>query len=79
MTSLGSQTGKPNSKATEEAFSMSLFADDTTVLGTSEEIEQGTSAIKTVKSRFEEENNDVKRNHSSSETQMPEAYECFEL
>ena len=47
--------GKPNIGATEETFSLSLFADDRTVLGTSEEIEQGTSAIKTVLHRFEKE------------------------
>ena len=48
--------GKPNSGATEEKFSLSLFVDDRTFLGTSEEIEQGTSAIKRVTNRFENKN-----------------------
>ena len=51
------QTGKFNSEAKRTHFSISLFADHTTVLGTAEEMEQGCQAIKETMQEFEEKNN----------------------
>ena len=42
------------------AFSISLLADDTTIIGTKSEIGRGVDSNKTVRRRFEEENNEDK-------------------
>ena len=47
------QTDKFNSEAKRTHFSISLFADDTTVLGTAEAMEQGCQAIKETMQEFE--------------------------
>ena len=54
------QTGKFNSGAKRTRLSISLFADDTTVLGTAEEKEQGCQAIKETMQEFQEKNNEKK-------------------
>jgi hypothetical protein len=51
---------KYNSEAISVDLSLSLFADDTTIIGTKEEIEDGVAAIKTTMAQFEEQNNDDK-------------------
>ena len=51
---------KSNSEAIEVVVDLSLFADDTTVVGDKEELEDGVAATKRVMSRFEERNNDDK-------------------
>ena len=47
-----------NSETRDAVFSISLFSDDTTLIGTKSEIESGVISIKTVMRRFEEENNE---------------------
>ena len=49
-----------NSEVRDAAFSISLFADDTTIIGTKSEIESGVNTVKSVMRRFEEENNEDK-------------------
>ena len=49
-----------NSEAKDVVFNISLFADDTTIIGTKSEIDSGVNSIKTVMRRFEEENNEDK-------------------
>ena len=51
---------KSNSEAIEVVVDLSLFADDTTVVGDEDELEDGVAATKRVMSRFEERNNDDK-------------------
>ena len=71
------QTGKFNSEAKRTHFSISLFADDTTVLGTAEEMEQGCQAIKETMQVFEEKNNEKKEENSFSEMRNPRRYRCW--
>ena len=51
------QFGKFNSECTRTHLTMSLFADDTTILGTTDEMETGCAAIKETMQMFEERNN----------------------
>ena len=51
---------KENSEAVELTIEKSLFADDTTIVGDKEEIEEGVGATKEVMASFEERNNDGK-------------------
>ena len=51
---------KAHSEAVEVWVDLSLFADDTTVVGDEEELEEGVEEIKRVMSQFEERNNDDK-------------------
>ena len=51
---------KKNSEAVEINVDKSLFADDTTIVGNAEELQEGTDIIKEVMGRFEERNNDGK-------------------
>ena len=51
---------KTNSEAVEVKIDKSLFADDTTILGNAEELQQGVDKTKEVMGRFEERNNDSK-------------------
>ena len=51
---------KHNSEAEEVAITSALFADDTTIVGTAEELEEGVQEIKRVMGKFEERNNDAK-------------------
>ena len=55
-----SQFGKYNSEAKTTSFSMSLFADDTTILGNKDEMETGCQIIKDTMQKFEEKNNSTK-------------------
>ena len=71
------QIGKFNSEAKRTHFSISLFADDTTVLGTAEEMEQGCQAIKETMQEFEEKNNEKRRKNSFSEMRNPRRYGCW--
>ena len=48
---------KPNSEAKRRNITMSLFADDTTVVGERGEMEQGVGVVKEALGRFEERNN----------------------
>ena len=52
-----SQFGKYNSEAKTTSLSMSLFADDTTILGNKDEMETGCQVIKETMQKFEEKNN----------------------
>ena len=54
------QYGRYNSEAKQTNITMSLFADDTTILGTKDELEQGCKIIKDVMTSFEEKNNEAK-------------------
>ena len=49
-----------SSEAENKKISLSLFADDTTIIGTKDEIEQGVTAVKSITNDFEERNNDDK-------------------
>ena len=71
------KTGKFNSDAKRTHFSISLFADDTTVLGTSEEMEQGCQAIKETMQQFKGKNNEKKRKNSFSEMRNPKRNGCW--
>ena len=51
---------KHNSEAVELVVDKGLFADDTTVVGNKEEMEQGVGVVKEVMGWFEERNNDGK-------------------
>ena len=51
---------KKHSEAVEVWLELSLFADDTTVVGDVEELEEGVEVTKKVMSEFEEKNNDDK-------------------
>ena len=51
---------KPNSEAKRVRIDLSLFADDTTVIGRRKEIEVGLRVTKEIMSKFEEKNNDAK-------------------
>ena len=51
---------KEHSEAVEVWVDISLFADDTTVVGDEEELERGVEAMKRVMGEFEERNNDGK-------------------
>ena len=51
---------KENSEAILVVLLLSLFADDTTVVGCGEELERGVAKVKEVMGRFEEKNNDDK-------------------
>ena len=51
---------KCNSEAIRVSLLLSLFADDTTVVGVGEELERGVAKVKEVMGRFEEKNNDDK-------------------
>ena len=51
---------KESSETVETRFTCSLFADDTTILGEEEEMEEGVRIIKEVMAEFEEKNNDHK-------------------
>ena len=51
---------KPNSESKDVNLTLSLFADDTTVIGEAQEIEEGVSKVKEVMAEFEERNNDDK-------------------
>ena len=48
------------SEAKEVRFRELLFADDTTIVGTKEEMDGGVNAMKEVMGRFEERSNDQK-------------------
>ena len=52
--------GKPNSKATEIKTTLSLFADDTTIVGQGRELEEGAQIVKHVMEKLEERNNGAK-------------------
>ena len=54
------QYGRYNSETQKTNITMSLFADDTTILGTREELPRGCEAIKEVMTSFEEKNNESK-------------------
>ena len=51
---------KRNSEAIEVVLEKSLFADDTTIVGSKAEIGRGVEKTKEVMDRFEEKNNDDK-------------------
>ena len=51
---------RSGSKAKEVRFRELLFADDTTIVGTKEEMDGGVNAMKEVMGRFEERSNDQK-------------------
>ena len=51
---------KGSAEAKCERISSSLFADDTTIVGTRGEIEEGVNAVKEVMNKWEERNNDDK-------------------
>ena len=51
---------KTNSEAVEVKVDKSLFADDTTIVGNAEELQEGTDITKEVMGRVEERNNDGK-------------------
>ena len=51
---------KYNSEASTVVFSLSMFADDTTPIGDTEELEDGVTAMKAVMETFEETNNESK-------------------
>ena len=51
---------KYSSEAESRMVTMSLFADDTTIVGRRDEIEEGTEIIKRIMGEFEEKNNDDK-------------------
>ena len=51
---------KYSSETETRRISLSLFADDTTIIGTKAEIERGVEVVKSVMSNFEEKNNDDK-------------------
>ena len=50
---------KRHSEAVEVWMDLSLFADDTTIVGDEEELEDGVAATKKVMGDFEERNNDI--------------------
>ena len=52
--------GNYNSEAIETSFSLSLFADDTTSLGETTEIDSGVQKMREVMNEFEQRNNDDK-------------------
>ena len=54
------QYGRYNSEAKQTNITMSLFVDDTTILGTKDELEQGCKIIKDVMTSFEEKDNEAK-------------------
>ena len=51
---------KYSSEAETRMVTMSLFADDTTIVGRRDEIEEGTEIVKRIMEEFEEKNNDDK-------------------
>ena len=51
---------KSNSEAVEVRIPKSLFADDTTIVGNVEELQDGVNITKEVMGSFEERNNDGK-------------------
>ena len=51
---------RSGSEAKEVLFRELLFADDTTIVGTKEEMDGGVNAMKEVMGRFEERSNDQK-------------------
>ena len=54
------QFGKNNSECQESHLTMSLFADDTTILGRAREMRTGCDAVKETMQSFEEKNNTLK-------------------
>ena len=58
-----SQWEKQNSEAKRVKIDKGLFADDTTIVGKKEELEQGVTETKRIMSMFEERNNDDKEEH----------------
>ena len=54
------QFGKYNSECQESHLTMSLFAEDTTMLGAAREIRTGCDAVKKTMQSFEEKNNTLK-------------------
>ena len=51
---------KHNSEAVTVPITLSLFADDTTIVGERKEIQEGVQIVKDVMSQFEEKNNEDK-------------------
>ena len=51
---------KYSSEAESKVVTMSLFADDTTIVGRRDEIEAGTQTVKRIMAEYEEKNNDDK-------------------
>ena len=72
--------GKVWEKGRKETKSVSLmcalFADDTTIVGMSGEIDDGVKAVKSVINEWEERNNDAKRKCLSSVRMRRETYAC---
>ena len=56
----GERREKYNSVAVDVRWSLSLFADDTTVIGSREEIDRGVESVKNAMKMFEEANNEDK-------------------
>lgn len=56
----GNRSEKPNSEAKRVRIDLSLFADDTTVVGRKKELVEGLKITKDIMSKFEEKNNDDK-------------------
>ena len=67
---------KPNSEAKELEKTLSLFADDTTIIGERRDLDEGVQIVDDVMESFEQRNNEVKRKRLFSELPRLMKYEC---
>ena len=63
---------KPNSEAKRIKIDKGLFADDTTIVGKKNELQQGVDETKRIMAKFEERNNDDKEEHLDFGTEESE-------
>ena len=65
-----------NSAAKNTTLTMSLFADDTTIIGMNDEIDEGKQIIQKIMGEFEERTNESKEEKRNSEQETVRKSEC---